>query len=593
MLKIRSAYVWMAVALALFCYLYFYDVKRVSTADQNRNAGKIFDFTFGQISRVEIVSADETIVLQKQGELWKITKPIDAVADLDTTTKILQELAGARSMRVISYDKIPEPKQETIQMWNLNPANRRVLIQAAGKTHELLVGRTLPSETSAYARTANQPGVPVLLVSEDLKKTLEKSLKEIRTRRVFTFNMAQVNKISLQEFASGTEMLTRETVAAMGANAKWSLQKPLAARANNSKVYGWLRELIKMEALDFVSDDSANLAVYGLATPQARLTVSSGGDSPDEETVLFGGAVPGKPDRVYAKQASRSSVFTVSKEKKDQALGLLPEVRDRFLLDIEPKFVTSVIVEKGGRKLEARRDGVLWKGKAAEEITLDEKRVTQFIRQVSTTPILNFVRDSASDLKSFGLDRTATKIILSQTGTHPERIEVCVGRTEKGQSFVCTTLEPFVYGVPADFAAKWPKTVYEWRDPKIFDFKPADVTSLKLERQSGSLVIKRGANSVFTPEPPGVELDALKLDSVLRALSELKATRFLEAAPSANIIKAPELRVTVETNSKNQALSIGPARADGTRVAVLDGSPVFFEISAEDAAALTQDVLLR
>ena len=303
-----------------------------------------------------------------------------------------------------------------------SPAER-VIIHTKNKNYELLVGRKMAINDSVYARASGRKNEAVRIIPLTIKTILQKDLSDFRSRNVFDFEIAKVTKVASQIANTGTTPAQECEIDLR--DGKWTLQKPLVARATDNDVQALLNTIMAQRIVDFVTDDASNLSQYGLTSPSATLSITIKPDAtkPDEDLVLqIGGPVPNKPDQVYAQRLKSNSVFTLTKSSIDDLLKALPNVRDRHVFPFDPGKPTGLTFSFGNKKGEIRNEKGLWSTVGEAEGTADVGKVTDILARLSqleTTPVL---KDSATDLKPYGLDKPQGQnhhpIVRIQTGAN-------------------------------------------------------------------------------------------------------------------------------------------------------------------------------
>src|SRR5207247_5881184 len=138
-----------------------------------------------------------------------------------------------------------------------------------GKTEELLVGDDTPTGGSTFVKLKNDPRV--FSVSSGVKSSLDKTSKDLRDKRLLTFDSDKLTRVELQAKGQPVEF---------GKNNQneWQILKPKPLRADGSQVEELIRKLKDAKMDTSVSDEDAKKAVaaFGSGT---RVAVANGADS--------------------------------------------------------------------------------------------------------------------------------------------------------------------------------------------------------------------------------------------------------------------------------------------------------------------------
>ena len=597
MFRNSSTYIYLAVALGLFCYLTFIDKKLPGTKEIEASETQLFNINPDDVTALEITNVHGFFYFQKTGGHWEIRQPVNTPADGAAIDGVINQLVFTQPQRSIPVDGSSEKDAANLKEWGLNPPAERAVIHTLDKNYELLVGRKVAANDSVYARASGRKNEPVRVMPQTVKDLLEKELSDFRSRSVFDFDADQVTQVATHIADSST---TPGTSTAPGEqceidlkDGKWTLQMPLVARASETDVQGLLGKILGERAVDFVSDDAGNLSPYGLTAPSATISVTL---KTDEPMVLeIGGPVPGKPDQVYAQRLKSNSVFTLAKSTVDDLLKAVPNVRDRHVLPFDVNKPISVSYSIGAKKAELRADHALWSTVGTAEGPADVGKATDILNKLSqleTTPVL---KDSATDLKPFGLDKPQGKITIESPEFKPgPTLTLFIGKSENKLLYVRNSAEPFIYTVPGN----------------SFDFLPAnnlalrDARAINLQReQVKTMTITAGAAPavVLTRSPGGTwsaanvkdrMVDSLKADTQASLFCQLQAAAWLGPVLPAYGLAKPVLTISILADQPDPTiLHIGAVLPDGTHAARIEDNPTAFAISDGDYGILNASSL--
>lgn len=589
MLRIRSTYLYLAVALGLFSYIYFIDGKFKSTDDAARAAGNLFDFAADQVNWLQITNASGTTVLEKSGDRWKITKPVQAFPEAGVVQQILGELEFARSARIIPYATLPGVKEETVKQWNLNPPAVRVEFRTPKGHDVLLIGRNVALTENVYARASDKPDAPIYIIRSATRAIVDRGLQELRSRAVFDFDSNTIDRATVREFTSGSQV-SRDVEVAKVKDNHWSLQKPLVARAGKKQVDAWLRQVQDLRAVNFISDESSNLSTYGLSSPTAQVTVQRHGET-EELTLIIGSPVPDKPQEVYAKRLRNNSVFTLNAEAVTKLLAGLPDCRDKKLVAGSAPEVIRVAIEQKGKTIAASKKEGVWS--LDGDMRAEAGRVQDFINLISTLQATQFVKDAATDLRPYGLDKPQVKVTLQYSKDIPA-VDVLFGKGDGKAIYAMTSAEPFIYSVPTGSLDSVPKDVLAWRDTQVLRLDKEKVNDVAFTGKDGSTItVKRESKDVYATDVPDSAVDKVKAEAQVALLSSLRAVQWLGKPLPVFVLDKPVLRIVITVGEEKLVLRVGAPLMTGGRAAQVEGQPQAFELSLADFNLLESSPLTK
>jgi hypothetical protein len=589
MFRSNSTYIYLAIAIGLFCYLTFIDKKIPGTKEREEDETQLFKINPDDVVGLEITNLHGFFFFQKVDGHWEIRKPVNTPADGATIDEVVNQIAFAQPQRIIEIDGSSDKDTASLKEWGLIPPAERIVIHTKDKQYVLLVGRKMAINDSVYSRASEHKNEPVKIIPKTIKDILEKDLSDFRSRNVFDFNTDDVTQV-------GTRIADTPTTPGQQCevdlkDGKWTLQLPLVARAADADVVALLGKILGERVVDFVNDDASNLSSYGLTAPAATISVTL--KTGDPMVLQIGGPVPDKPDQVYAQRLKSNSVFTLSKGTIDDLLKALPNVRDRHVLPFDPNKATAVSFVFGTKKGELRSTHALWNtvgdavgmadvGKAADLLAK--------LSQLETTPVL---KDSATDLKPFGLDKPQGKIAI-ESSEYKAGLTLIIGKDENKLLYVRNSAEPFIYTVPDTAFDFLPTSNLDLLDPRVVNLQREAVKSMTILAGSGpTLVLARSEGGTWTPTNVKDRMvDSMKAETQAALLCQLQAKAWLGPVLPAYGLAKPMLTISIRADQPSATvLHIGAPLPDGSHAAQIDGNPTAFALGDGDYGILNASSL--
>src|ERR1700691_349590 len=196
MLRNSSTYIYLAVAVGLFCYLTFIDKKIPGTKEREDAETQLFNLNPDDVTGLEITNVHGFFFFQKINNHWEIRKPVDTPADGATVDGVINQIAFAQPQRIIEVDGSSDKDTANLKEWGLIPPAERVVIHTQNKQYELLVGRKMAINDSVYARASGRKNEPVRIIPDTIKTVLEKDLSDFRSRNVFDFDADKATQVA-------------------------------------------------------------------------------------------------------------------------------------------------------------------------------------------------------------------------------------------------------------------------------------------------------------------------------------------------------------------------------------------------------------
>ncbi len=177
------------VILAVVVYLFFSRKDKITTENIEE---KFFKADSAKIEKVEIVKPAETIVLEKVGSNWMVTKPVNYPADTTAVAQILSNLQNYKIESIISSN--PEKASNYMD----STGNTVVTVYQEGKQlGSFILGKMASGANDSYVKKSAD-SKDIYLASMLNQANFTKPLKEYRNKQIFSVQSFMVNKITFK-----------------------------------------------------------------------------------------------------------------------------------------------------------------------------------------------------------------------------------------------------------------------------------------------------------------------------------------------------------------------------------------------------------
>jgi hypothetical protein len=270
-------------------------------------------------------------------------------------------------------------------------------------------------------------------------------------------------------------------------------------------------------------------------------------------------------------------------------------VRDRHVLPFDPNIATGVAFALGAKKGQVRSNHALWHTVGAAEGLADVGKATDLLAKLSqleTTPVL---KDSATDLKPFGLDKPQGKITIESPEFKPgPTLSLFIGKDENKLLYVRNSAEPFIYTVPDNSFDFLPASNLDLRDARAINLKREAVKTMTIIAGSEPpVVLTRSEGGTWSPSNVKDRMvDSLKADTQASLFCQLQAKAWLgPVLPAYGLVK-PILTIAVLADQPTPTvLHIGAILPDGSHAAQIEGNATAFALSDGDYGILNASSL--
>jgi hypothetical protein len=581
----RSTAFFILIALALSTYIYLVDSKEMGTKEKEAVEKKLFTLSASKIDKLIVAQEDSSVELVKKGSDWSIVKPFAYAADLSTVEQILSELEFVETRRTIPINEI-EDLDSTLKQWSLSKPAIKITASGEGKTYELIVGRKIAVNDLYYARKSSDKTAPVELISSFSRNNFDKKINDLRSKDVLKFVSSDVRKISLKQ-AKGDTPVNDEKEITLDKE-QWSLQKPIKARGDREQINSWISNTLGMKVVRFLSDDSSNLSIYGLSTPKNQIVF--GFDGKPDQTLLIGSPATDQPTEVYAKRLQSNTIFTLKAEGVQKLLADSAEWRDkRVISPFSIAEVSTLKVEIKGKPTLFEKENDQWTLQGNPSFSVEGDKISTLLTSLQELKSIQFVKDTKGDLKSYGLDKPASKVQWEiKKGDETLKYEFLIGRSDKTMTYAISSSEPFIVGIPTTFGSDWPKELWQWRSLNILSTHQDQLQKVIISDRKGvRSTLLRDEHGKWSLDRKDQTLSAAVQGSILNRLSALRAVRWVSSAPSpAYELQQPVLKLEIFSPKETKVLKIGAPLPTGGYVAQLDNMDSFFEITKPDFETL-------
>ena len=326
-----------------------------------------------------------TLNCEKRNGTWFVTHPIETKADSQEIEDLLSEL---RALQVSTFeaDQADANTPAQLEKSGLDTPRIQIKLTDGNNTYALDIGLEVPSENgtqrSVYVKSVHQQAI--YTVSDDIYTLLNKSVFDLRDKRVIDFQRTDTIRIEIkqdQETTVGTK--NRDNI--------WELQTPTGKmKADAKAVDDLLFGVDSLEAAAFVEDSVRNLASYGLAPPSIEVAFTQRGE--EKPAVLLIGDYT-TDGTVYVKAGQSDQVSRVKRPLIDQiALGAA-WLRDKQVLNFHIDDAVRLTLLHGEASLTCQRLGTNWRLTAPVKEEANNAEVNAIIYELDDLMAATYVQN--------------------------------------------------------------------------------------------------------------------------------------------------------------------------------------------------------
>jgi hypothetical protein len=561
----RTTLVLAVIALGVFAYLRFFEMKQPSTEEAKRQAQNVINLDRSKIDGIVIQNGDEKIAMRRRDNKWRLDTPIKDQADGSLIENLLSDLENWRKDATISAKEV-EADKNRLNEYGLTKPKLKLKLTGQEGLPEILFGKDAALEGKIYVRFENSK--ETFLAGQSVKNDIDKKPADFRDRKLTDLITAQVSRVLLKTAAGEIDLQKKGD--------QWEIVKPLHARGDDQKIADLIAQVTTARIQQFVADDRGDLRGYGLAEPRGGITLFTPNDK-QGQLLQIGGVPEKEKDQLYVRSAARGFVYSLPK-KVEEILNTKPnDLRDRHLVRIDTNILDRITIDVPGRnKVVLARKDDNWTIASRKNGPANSGEVRRIIDTLQNERVTKFVEDIASNLPKYDLDKPQLQLTLSsfasenraetKAGEQPFAT-IAFGKTEGENVYARLTDEPFVVAVRRGLLDQILTDPVQWQDLAIYKFKPGQIHRLSVSAKSES-VLARDAKGEWTWVKGTGQINQTNLRSLLTTLSNLRAVRWLPGgAVAQHALEKPQLSITFTTSpddKNSHKLLIGNKANDGT-----------------------------
>lgn len=346
----------------------------------------------------------------------------------------------------------------------------------------------------------------------------------------------------------------RTSLQKQGSN--WQITQPAAAPADEAEISGLTSNLASLEVQRVIDEQASDFKQYGLDPARIEVTFKADGK---EHALQLGQKTPTGAD-MYARLPGQPRVFLVSSYLDATFNKSTFDLRDKTILKIDRDKVDRVEIESADRTVALAKRGAEWRITAPMDARADFAAIEGILGRLNTSPMKAIIEES-KELKEYGLDKpSATVRVISGSA----QAGLAIGKSAgEGVVYAKDLSRPMIFTVDSALADELKKPADDYRIKDLFDARAFNTTRVEVTRQGQTVAFERDKDAWKQVTPAAKPADAAKVDALLTALTNARATGFESKAASTGL-ESPELTVAVkfEDGQKQEKVSFARKGAD-------------------------------
>jgi hypothetical protein len=391
---------WLFAALAMGLGTYIYLVERPRLADES-GPDLLLKVDVPQVTTLNLHYPDEPeIELGRDGDKWRLRRPIDFPADGPAVESLLEQIAETKAER-----RIKVADAEPLATYGLDGDGKRarvsITLKGEDKLPDLIVGQTTPVGYSAFARVDGRDEIVVVPLL--LHTGVKKSVFDLRDKQLFDVDPANVTAMEIGVGERAVRMERRGDA--------WMIVSPQQVSADPDQARALVSSLNAIEALEFY--DAPIAGGDGTDSPLAAFRATVG----DGQVVGFrlGHAIEGAAPGYYLRRDGDGLVAKVDPSAKIQFDKDRSALRDKRLFTCTDHEIAEVKFERAdGAGFVLKKTGNDWNVSPPPENGSVRQSVAQRtvvgLAVLAGNEVASENAETTAQLATFGLDSPAVEV---------------------------------------------------------------------------------------------------------------------------------------------------------------------------------------
>lgn len=253
-----------------------------------------------------------------------------------------------------------------------------------------------------------------------------------------------------------------------------------------------------------------------------------------------------------------------------------------MLISVDTDDVEKIIFIKDGQTIQFQREEEDWLITEPIEAKADKYEVNRLADDFTNLRIERVVEEEPSDLEKYGIPQKEIQIYTKGQDI-PQKILIGMENPLDNTFFAKLTDETKVVLIPSSLKSLLEKSVFDFRQKDIFKFESDQAKSVKLKAKGIEWEAEKEDEDWFLRKPVNALAQKSKINDILFALSNLKATAFVSEEKQEEEMKKyglvnPDYEVAIDFPVENRQVAFYIHKKDDKVHATSSISPKILQV---------------
>ena len=348
----------------------------------------------------------------------------------------------------------------------------------------------------------------------------------------------------------------------------WKITSPISLIGDADSISTILYAISPLETDRVIEEKAGDLKTYGLAEPAVE--VSATGKDGKPQKLLVGDDVP-TGGSAYAMLAGDPRVFLISSSAKTNFDKGLKDLRDKRLLPVDFNNISKIEIVSPKLNLAFSSNNGQWLLQAPKDVRGDTSKLEGVVEKLRLATMDPSAPDT--DMKKAASSFSSGTPVATVKATDASGSQELQVRKSKDDYYAKTTAMEGAFKVTKELGEAIHKNLDDFREKRLFDFAESNPEKIEIHSGSKSYFLTRNGEDWWSD---GKKMDAVGIDSLLRAIRMLSATKFVSSGFSST---AATLIATSNGGKRVEKVEI--SKAGTGYMAKRENEPLLYELDAK------------
>jgi hypothetical protein len=355
---------------------------------------------------------------------------------------------------------------------------------------------------------------------------------------------------------------------------QWRIVAPIAADADTVTASSVASTLASLEITRVVDENASDLAQYGLAEPRIRLTYKTSSGASGEIHI---GDKNATGSDLFARTPGNNRVFLVPAWQETSLARSTFDLRDKRILHFDRDKADTIEIRREGQPaIVLKRSGSDWRLEQPIAVRADYSAAEGLLTRLSSGTMTEIVEGESPEATGLADPRAVIRV-----GAGSAQAAIEFGRDADGHVYARDPGRNMVFKVDERLYEDATKTVDDYRDKDVFEFRPFSALRIRITRGDETYEFQKtqaqgtgetGSSEKWQRLVDGkpVDVDEAKMSDLLNKLSTLRAQSFNQTTGAAGSAPAVVVAVSFDSGTFERVRLIG---GETQAFAVREGEP--------------------